>query len=598
MLLDNEKILGNCYSFFSEQVLLNASAIAIQHPGSGCLTYSELACKVNLVAAYIARHHRRELSYIAILHDDPVFAVTIMMACLKLRVPYIPLNHQYPSDYINTIVEDAEPSLIITNKQFKKIFRESQAAILEVENFDAISVSDEVVESEFKASSEAYVIYTSGSTGRPKGVIIEHASIINLIHATRRLYDIKVGDKIPLLHSLAFDFSVWEIYSALFNGATLVIHENYGNCLIPSYVNLITKYAITVINLTPSAFYRLIEEMTDQTVGFDSLQLVILGGEPISLHKMKSWFSSDNATNTSVYNMYGITEGCIHVTIKKIDQSLDTRYGAPIGVPLEGVKLSILEQNNLSSAASEGELCIGGAAVAKGYLNSRQLTETKFFDKDGTRWFKTGDLVKRDGNDYFYLSRMDHVIKIRGFRLNLDEIEDCLLRFGGVKNVSVSTYSLSSNDCRLVAFLVANSSDINLEKLKEHVKQKLPNFMLPSEFVVLEQFPLTINGKVDINKMKFGIRNTVSLSSKNINSLDYSKKISRIWEGVLEKNQINLDESFFDSGGDSLLLIKLQYELQQCFGFRVELIDLIRYPTVKLFSSYLESRERANDKCR
>ena len=577
---------SSIYECFQSQAKNNPSHPALIF-GNEEISYNALLQKVDNLADNLAFYYGLSKSdCVAIALPVSVDFIVTILACLKCGIPYIPLNIDYPDEYILEILSDAQVDGVLTSELNKNrsCFRNFQMIDIEEKKVEVIKPTAII---EIGLDDDAYIIYTSGSTGSPKGVVIPQKNILNLMLATQSIYHIKSDDIIPLFHSLAFDFSVWEIYATLLNGASLIIPKAEDKRSIEDYLFFLKKNNVTVVNLTPAVFYYLIAAIK-KTNDPLTLRLLILGGEMFQGEKAKEWFDLAISTHAKVYNMYGITEGTIHVTSVEFTPEIASVHDSVIGDALTGTKVGILNsENQLSFDHQQGELCVGGLAVAKGYLNHAKLTEEKFFVLKNERWFKTGDLVKKTEKGLIYLGRMDQQIKIRGFRIDCTEIEGFLLHQLGIKNAVVLSYKMSDGDERLAAFLQANKENVDINRIKSNMQSTLPSFMIPSKFILIDAFPLTINGKIDIAMLRKKISNSASVDNHTHASIE--EKIIQAWKKVLDIDYVSETDSFFDAGGDSLLLIKLQYWLQKLLEKDIQLIDLIRYPTIESFVNFIRA---------
>ena len=359
------------------------------------------------------------------------------------------------------------------------------------------------------------MIYTSGTTGKPKGVMVEHSNVVRLFTCTNHQFSFNAKDVWTMFHSYVFDFSVWELWGALIYGGKLIVISQEQTKDIESFYHLCKEYEVSILNQTPSAFYRFADIASNASGPSGiALRYIIFGGEALNIKQLRSWwnFQTQNKLATKLINMYGITETTVHVTYKELTQ--DEIIQSNIGKPLADLKAYVLDSNNNPVPVGvTGELYIGGAGVARGYLNQRELTEERFIatpfatEADGakgyTRLYKTGDLVRwlADGN-LEYIGRNDEQVKLRGYRIELGEIEHALSGIGGIHQSCVVARERKTelgSSKYLVGYYVL---DNNAERLTPAVilaklSAVLPEYMVPAALVAVESFPLTINGKLD-----------------------------------------------------------------------------------------------------
>jgi amino acid adenylation domain-containing protein len=356
----------------------------------------------------------------------------------------------------------------------------------------------------------AYVIYTSGSTGNPKGVLVEHQNVVRLFSATDEWFHFDRHDVWTLFHSYAFDFSVWEIWGALLYGGRLVIVPKAVARSSSDFYRLLCHEKVTVLNQTPSAFRQLIAA---QAASGEShcLRYIVFGGEALEVATLKPWYEQNRGKQTQLINMYGITETTVHVTYRPLNQvDVQHRGASPIGAAIPDLTTYILDPyGEPVPIGVTGELYVGGAGVARGYLNRPELTAARFlpdpfsFDS-GTRMYRTGDLGRwlPDGT-IEYLGRNDFQVKIRGFRIELGEIETRLSEFPDVGEAVVIAREETPGDNRLVAYYTtpsiagANQNTISAERLRSHLLETLPEYMVPAAYVHMQSLPLNNNGKLD-----------------------------------------------------------------------------------------------------
>lgn len=585
---------NSIYLDFINQVTKNSKNTALSYAGKKW-TYQALSQSINKTAQFLLPRVTLGSKVALVFDPTPEYIITLF-ACLKLGVTFIPLNLYYPDNYLITILDSAEVNVVLHNN-CKRAFLKNYCSI-DITNSEKneISITNEDPVVRYQ-NDEIYIIYTSGSTGEPKGVVITQAAILNLIQATRGLYNIGSEDRVPLFHSLGFDFSIWEIFSALFNGAMLVIptEENKANLVV--YADYLLDTKISIVNMTPSAFYefsRYLTEKSEEKMNASPLRLIILGGEAFYPNRIKSWFKLNLAKRAKIYNMYGITEGTIHSTYQEITEALCRDFQSLIGEPLAGVDISVIDDNDIPVLTNMvGELCLAGVSIAKEYLNNPILTNSKFmladFGSGSKRWFKTGDLVKRlDNNKVEYIGRKDCVIKIRGFRINLQEVEHKILQCPHVENVLVTSHQIGENNPRLVAYLKNKRKLIDLADIKATLNRQLPQFMHPQQYIIVDEFPYTKNGKMDLELL------CKQSSNQFGNHIDENEsvreRIKSAWKSVLQCDDVDEKENFFEAGGDSLLLLKLRFMLQEYLGQSIAIMDLIQYPNITRFAEYIENK--------
>ncbi|MCP5054942.1 MAG: amino acid adenylation domain-containing protein, partial [bacterium] len=431
----------------------------------------------------------------------------------------------------------------------------------------------------------AYVIYTSGTTGKPKGMMIEHKNVVRLLFNDRFQFDFNHDDVWSLFHSFSFDFSVWEMYGALLYGGRLAIIPQMTARAPGEFLDLLKRMKVTVLNQTPSAFYRLVEEELKHPGTELNIRYVIFGGEALKPGKLAAW--SEKYPAVKLVNMYGITETTVHVTYKEIrEKEIDSGI-SNIGQPIPTLSVYVMDSGlNLQPIGVPGQCCVGGEGVGRGYLNRVQLTAEKFVDnpyKPGQRLYLSGDLVRLLSNgEMEYLGRIDHQVKIRGFRVELGEIEKQLLHQAStrLKDALVVVKEDKNSDNYLCAYIIpSGEGDVEAERLRMDLSQTLPAYMIPSYFVPLDQVPLTANGKIDKSALP---EPRMPLGRRYVGPRDQKeRKLAEIWQRVLGAEKVGIDEDFFFLGGDSIKALRLVSSINDEFNGNLKLIDLYTSGTIE-----------------
>jgi nonribosomal peptide synthetase DhbF len=433
----------------------------------------------------------------------------------------------------------------------------------------------------------AYVIYTSGSTGKPKGVAVTHENVVRLFASTRHWFEFSASDVWTLFHSYAFDFSVWEIWGALLHGGRLVIVPYWVTRSPESFYDLLRNERVGVLNQTPSAFRQLSE--FEQSAGLSGddldLRLVIFGGEALEMSGLRSWFARHGGDRPQLVNMYGITETTVHVTYKKLTAQAAHESASVIGKPIPDLQTYILDEFlQPVGIGVPGELYVGGAGLARGYLGQPELSAWKFIphpfsDVPGERLYRSGDLARyRPDGEIEYLGRIDHQVKIRGHRIELGEIEATLGRATGVKHCAVVVLEHDGRGKQLVAYIEPGpGSIVDPETLRKELGRVLPEYMVPSAFVLLEKMPITVNGKLDRRALPAPKQRSENYRDPNT---DQERELCRIFEEVLSVPRVGLHDNFFALGGHSLLAPRLVSRIRDILGVSLNLRALFESPTV------------------
>ncbi len=566
------------------------------------LSYSELNTKANQLAHYLISEGVKPNTLVGICMERSADLIVGLLAILKAGGAYLPIDLSYPMDRLSFMLEDSGAVIILTQKSLLNKIPKTQAKIICVEDLDYKSKDISDPEVKMDDSDLAYVIYTSGSTGKPNGVMVTHYNVIRLFQSTQPLFGFNEKDIWTFFHSYAFDFSVWEIWGALLHGGKVVVVPYLLSRSPESFYDLLIKEKVTVLNQTPSAFYQLMqaEEVKDYTDQL-SLRYVIFGGEALNLAALKPWFERHGETNPQLVNMYGITETTVHVTYRPLT-SKDLNSGSVIGTPIQDLQVYLLnEKLEKVEVGESGEIYVGGAGLSKGYLNRPELNKERFLKNPFTngkegRLYKTGDLGRLlEGDDIEYLGRIDHQVKIRGFRIEPGEIESSIRKFNGIKDCTVKVHHYSEEVILIIAYFVSHEN-IYIDELKIHLSQFLPEYMLPNSFVKMEKIPLTPNGKTDLKALPIPELRTSTKTSGNVQKefTEIENTIRQIWVNLLGYDNIGMNDNFFDAGGNSLLMGRLQLKVNQVFNENISIVDLFRYPTITSLAKFITGKSESS----
>jgi amino acid adenylation domain-containing protein len=562
---------------FESQVSETPDALALSF-GSSSLTYLQLNERANQLSRYLRNLGVKGDTLVPICIDRGIEMIVGILGILKAGGAYVPIDPDYPEERIRYILEDIGSDLVLsdcTSKIKFDVFYAGKIILLD-EDWDIISTEGKSnLCISISSTNLAYVIYTSGSTGNPKGVLIEHVNVVRLFKNESSLFNFSKADVWTMFHSFCFDFSVWEMYGALFYGGRLVIVPKSTAQDSVLFSELLEREQVTVLNQTPSAFYALQDCIIDR---YNSLAVkyVIFGGEALNPSKLKPWKAAYK--DCQLINMYGITETTVHVTYHNLTEADINGNTSVIGKPIPTLRVYILNQDfQLSPIGVPGEIYVSGAGLARGYHKHSDLTAEKFiinpFSKEwDTRLYKTGDFGRwlSDGTIEF-LGRSDNQVKINGYRIELGEIEHALTKLEGIKECVVLMEEINDEYKKLTAYYTSIFPIPNIA-LKEHLARRLPTYCLPSYFVRVASMPLTSNGKVD----KKLLRSMPNLSLKKIRNrkphTSIEIKIASIWQDVLNVD-VHTNDTFFNLGGNSISVIKAMHLIHAQIGVKLTIKD-------------------------
>ncbi|MGF2038868.1 MAG: non-ribosomal peptide synthetase [Nostoc sp. CmiVER01] len=577
------------HQLFEEQVQLTPDAIAVVFENQQ-LTYQQLNAKANQLAHYLRSLDVKPDVLVGLCLERSLDMVIGLLGILKAGGAYVPLDPDYPQERLSFILEDAQVSVLLTQQRLVEKLSQHQANLVCLDEAwsQIIQNNQDNPVNEVRAFHIANVIYTSGSTGRPKGVMVEHTGLCNLAQAQIKTFGLQNFSRILQFASLSFDASIWEVVMAFGSGATLYLETK--DSLLPGkpLIEQLRNHGITHITLPPSALAVMpAEELL-------ALQTMIVAGEACSAELIRQWSAGRN-----FFNAYGPTEATVCATIAKCT---DGDEKVSIGRAIANTQVYILDENlQPVPIGVPGELHIGGVGLARGYLNRPELTQEKFisnpFEEIGrSKLYKTGDLARYLPNGNIeYLRRIDNQVKIRGFRIELGEVEAILSQNGDIQTCCVIAREEIPGNKRLVAYVVPHpQATPTTSELRQFLSNKLPGYMVPAAFVMLESLPLTPNGKVDRRALPDPDLHQ-ELSDYVMPNTEVEKIIAGIWQKALELEKVGVYNNFFELGGHSLLLVQINQQLQEKFGLKLSIVDMFNYPTIHTLSQYLNTKFNQED---
>ena len=571
---------------FEAQVDRTPEATAVVSAGRS-LTYRELDYRANKLARYLQERGVGPDVLVGISVGRSLEMMIALVAILKAGGAYVPMDPHYPEQRISLMIEDSGASIVVATESTRAGIASAKNVVSIDGDAAAIAMHGrERVASTAGKQNLAYVMYTSGSTGRPKGVMVEHGNVLNFFNGMDRAIGAKPGVWLAVT-SISFDISILELFWTLTRGFQVVLHGDEGTQTIADEIR---NYGVTHMQSTPS-LARMVALDANGLVALGSLKTLLLGGEalPASLVKLLR-----TAFGGELHNMYGPTETTIWSTTCRIDGAPDV---ISIGAPILNTDVYILDAQMQPVPAGEvGDLYIGGDGVARGYWKRPELTAERFIAdpfKSGNRIYRTGDVARMlpDGNLEF-LGRQDFQVKLRGHRIELGEIESALENQAGVAQAAVVAHRFREEDVRLVGYVVAKPGEaVDSIALRAAMLAKLPDYMVPSNFVLLERFPLTANGKIDRKTLPDPAKLENSDKPKESPRSDLENVIARTWKQALGVDSVGMEENFFDLGAHSLMVAEVHIQLQQQLGREFSLVDLFQFPTVAALATHLTGQQ-------
>ncbi|MCU1267658.1 MAG: amino acid adenylation domain protein [Acidobacteria bacterium] len=611
----SEPAAASCmHEEFETQAALTPEAIALVC-GERRLTYRELNSRANQVAHHLQSHGVGPETPVGIYLGRSEELIIALLGVLKSGGAYVPLDPTYPRDRLVFMLEDARVPLLLTESKLLRGLPDLQAEIIpldEAGRFAGESTSNPV--SAVTPENLAYIIYTSGSTGRPKGVEVTHRTVVHLFSATRNQLGIRAGDIWTVVHSSAFDFSVWEIWGCLLQGGRLVLAPFEVVQSPADLFELLCDEGVTVLSQTPSALREVLGARERARQNRDwSVRLIICGGDALD----QDLAIELGRLEVPVWNFYGPTESSVWTTCAlitptsvgdfvhdhqapletEIGDQAQTEVGATsIGRPLPDLQVYLLDPlMQPVPPGVAGELFIGGAGLARGYLRRPELTAEKFTpnpfgEKPGSRLYRTGDLARyRSKGRIEFIGRIDNQVKLRGFRVELGEIENALTDHPGVAQAVVVIREATGRDRRLVAYVVARDGTVpNAGELRNHLRSSLPDYMVPADFVLLDELPLTPNNKVDRRALPAPERSEEQTDDFLAPRTPMEELIADIWSQVLHTGPVGIYDNFFELGGHSLLATQVTSRIRQTLNIDLPVRALFECLTVGAMAERLE----------
>ena len=581
------------HQLFEEQVQRTPNDIALVY-GKAELSYEQFNQKCNQLA-----HHLKSLDVgpdvlVGVYATRSFEMVIALYAIQKAGGAYLPLDPEYPKDRILAILEDANAPVILTQKNLMESLPSGEEKIVSIDHFFNELGSDdskgtESLESTSGPDHLAYAIFTSGSTGRPKGVMITHRAICNRLFWMQDEYGLTSSDAVLQKTPFSFDVSVWEFFWPLLTGARLVVAPPEKHRDSAYLVNAIQENKITTLHFVPSMLQIFLTEKDVESC--TSLKRVICSGEALPYEAQVRFFERLDA---GLHNLYGPTEAAVDVTYWECQRQSERKI-VPIGRPVANTQIYLLDEDlNPVPIGISGELHIGGVQVARGYINRQDLTDEKFikdiFSKNpDARLYKTGDLCQylEDGS-ISYIGRNDFQVKIRGLRIETDEIQSVLNQFSSINEGIILAREDSPGDQRLVAYFVVNANESPTPaEMRKFLSGKLPEYMIPQHFIEIKKIPVTSNGKLDRRALP-APKESDLIEEKFVEASNQAEKIiAEIWKKILDRKQVGVRSTFFELGGHSLLMMKVLSELQNAFTNDLTIVSLFQYPTIEALAKFL-----------
>jgi amino acid adenylation domain-containing protein len=575
------------HELFEAQAARTPDAIAASF-GPTSLTYRELDQRADELAGHLRALGVGPDVLVALFLERSLDMVVGMLAVLKAGGAYVPLDPVHPRNRLAYMLEDAQPLILLTHTRLQSELPPHHAQIVLVDGetpFAPAPAAGRIAD----PGHLAYVIYTSGSTGQPKGVEIEHGAVVNMLASMRKRPGLDEADRMLAITTLTFDIAALEIFLPLVCGARVVIAPSETALDGMALADLIAQSGVSVMQATPATLRMLLDAGWTGTPGLK----ILCGGEAYTAELAGQIL----ARCGTLWNMYGPTETTVWSAVSQVEA------GRPvvIGPPIANTRLYVLDRAlQLVPVGVPGELCIGGAGLARGYrgrpyLSSARFVTDPFAAEPGMRIYRTGDLVKRlsDGTIEF-LGRLDHQVKIRGFRIEPAEIEGRLREHDAIRDAVVVAHEDASGDKRLVAYVVADQDEFLAGALRAHLATRLPKYMMPSAYVRLDAFPLTPNGKLDRRALPPPDEAPDTRETYEAPQGEAETTLAAIWGELLGVTRIGRTDDFFELGGHSLMAIQVLSRLRQIMDVSLKVQDIFENSTLERLAEQIVLAQLAN----
>lgn len=564
---------------FENQSIKTPNKVALEFKEE-ILTYKELNEKSNQLANYLSENGVEKRSIVAIMASHSIELVVGILGVLKAGGAYLPIDPSYPIERINYMLEDCKSNKLLTNFDANNDIK-FRGNITNINDIDLNLYSKQNLVKLNELNDLVYIIYTSGSSGKPKGVMIEHKGLTNYIWWAKKMYLKDENEVMALYSSISFDLTVTSIFTPLISGNKIVIYDTDETEFV--LYKILRENKATVVKLTP-AHLTLLKDIDNNN---SNIKRFIVGGEDLKVRLAKEIYNSFSK-NIEIYNEYGPTETVVGCMIYKYDEEKDKGVSVCIGYPADNVQVYILDNDlNVVPTGIVGELYVAGDGVARGYLNREDLTYERFIENPfikGRKMYKTGDTARYLENGVIeYVGRSDNQVKIRGHRIELGEIEKYLLQNKDIKNAVVAIKEDSLGNKLLNAYIVSEKEIADLE-LKSWLFKFLPKYMIPTNFIHLEQLPLTVNGKINNDLLP----NPILVEKEFVKyKTDVEKELVKAMEEILGVKNISMKDNYYQIGGDSIKAIQISSKLKN-IGLDIKVKDILTHDSIEEIAAVVE----------
>jgi amino acid adenylation domain-containing protein len=566
--------------------------------GADCLTYRELDARAGALADRLRALGVGPESCVGVLLEPSPETIIATLAVMKAGGAYVPLDAAFPAERMELMLTEVGAGLVLAHAATAYSVPAGHWRVLDLDASPGdLGPAPERPLRLAQPGNACYVIFTSGTTGRPKGTTATHDNVTRFISAARQRLKIGRGDVWTLFHSLAFDFSVWEIWGTLTTGGRVVVVPGPMIRDTEAFYRLVCDAGVTVLNQTPSAF-RQFEAVDARVRAGLSLRVVVFSGEVLDQASVRRWASRHGYVGPRLINGYGITETTVLTTFRELDEERTGLALTQIGSPMPGMRVHVLdERGELCPAGVVGEIYVGGSGLTRGYTGRPDLTAARFVpdhlgDVPGRRLYRSGDLGRWNSySDLEYLGRSDTQVKVRGYRIELGEVQAALERSPDVQQAIALAAPGPHGDSELRVYATVAGRQPDSASLRAYLESVLPRYMVPSVITVLDELPINVNGKVDVSSL-LAMKRTPEPRRADASPprTPLEREIAAIWTETLAVDVVDLADDFFGVGGNSLLGVRMLFLLRDRLLVDITLATLVRAPNLKAFCAEVERK--------
>ncbi|HSR69856.1 MAG TPA: amino acid adenylation domain-containing protein [Acidobacteriota bacterium] len=588
------------HRIFESRAARHPDAVAVVC-GDRSVSYGVLNRRANQLARHLQDRGLQPGDLVALFLERTPALIVSLLAVLKAGASYLPIDSHFPAKRVALTGEKAR--FILSDQSSAHRLTGLEARVIDLDEEEPRIFKGRAANPRLQVplNQPAYLMYTSGSSGKPKGTLVSHGNVTRLFQAAFSLYDFQRQGVWTFFHSIAFDFSVWEIFGPLLTGGRLVVVSHWDARTPDELARLIRREGVTVLSQTPSAFRRLVTlgRLTQDRPSDLALRWVVFGGEALYMQPLLEFCPALREAGTRLLNMYGITETTVHVTHRLMDEKDAEENRSLIGPALPHLRVHLLDAHmNPVPAQVAGEIYVAGEGVALGYFQSPSLTAQRFlpspFGGDlGKRLYRSGDLGRAlPGGELEYLGRGDTQVKIRGFRIEPGEVRFCLLGQPGVREAVVRAVEDQAGDKVLAAYIIPSGPELALDELWDSLRQELPEHMLPSFIEVMDEFPLTPNGKIDYKALPAAPDRDRQKRDGFVPPQTWEQEVmADVWSDLLALKSVGINDNFFNLGGDSIKALRVSARLKS-LGLDIAIEDLFEFPTISALSRLVSSQKQ------